>query len=592
MLGAKPKGFSSQASQNILPESALSERKIKHKQCRFAVHCKSQEGGDKDLHLIKEQVTYEDGTTEPAVTLAEDYKRPFYITKKGKQNYKDFKEWEKVENLDKFMTTQSRLTESVARALGQPWFKGSLKDLCATPFVFGADILSTSLIKQSYDERWPGVFTPYSLAAWDTETDVVHGHGQVMICGITFKERIFVSVQKAFVAGYTNVEQRIQDLAQKYLGDLLKARNAKIELKLCDSEIEVVKSCMDKAHEWKPDWLSAWNMEFDIDKVVDACARANVRVEDILSDPSVPKEFRYFRFKKGAAKKTAASGRVLNFKPSQRWHTVFCPSSFYFIDSMCAYRQVRQGAPEEVSYALDPILKKNELGGKLHFPEADHIEHASYRWHKFMQEKYPLEYVVYNIYDCIGIELLDEKTRDLQMALPNFAGYTDFQHFNSQPRKTMNDLHFFVHRLPEPRVPGSTASEMSNDMDEMTTDVKGWIVMLPSHLVDDNGLQIIEEAPHLRTNIRAAVADLDIEGAYPTNELVCNVSKETTSKELISVEGVPEKLVRMQTINFSGGKTNAVEFCTAMYGMPPLDVLLKDFQAHLNPPQPEPALLT
>jgi phosphoenolpyruvate synthase/pyruvate phosphate dikinase len=556
---------------------------IKAVECRFAVHCKTPQSTD-DLHLIKEQITYEkDGKLyrEPNVRFVKNYKRPFYITSKGKQVYKDYKEWEKAEHLDRFMSTQAQLTDSVAKALGKPWFKGSLKDLCESPYVFGADILSTSLIKQSYSEKYPGfAATPYSLAAFDAETDVIHGHGQIMILGITFKERIYVAVQKSFVDGYANVEQRLHELCEKHLGEILKKRNAKIEFGFFETEIEVVKACMAKAHEWMPDWLVAWNMEFDIDKIVAACNRAGVAPEDILSDPKVPKEFRHFRFKKGPAKKVMASGRILNFKPSQRWHTVFCPASFYFMDAMCAYRQVRQGSPEEVNYKLDYILKKNKLGGKLEFPEADHIDHAGLEWHKFMQSKYPLEYVVYNIYDCIGIELLDEKTRDLQMALPNFAGFTDFQHFNSLPRKTMNDLHFFVGKRG--LVPGSTASEMATEMDEMTTDVKGWIVMLPSHLVEDNGIQIVEEHPDLRTNIRIGVADLDIEGAYPTNELVMNVSKETTSKELIKVQGVPDRVARMQTINFSGGPTNAVEFCTTMYGMPALDTLLAEFKAHMQ----------
>jgi hypothetical protein len=558
------------------------DKTIKGVECRFAVHCKSKTSRD-DLHLVKELVTYEDGTQEPRVKLVQNYQRPVYITKKGKQTYKDFKEWEKRENLDEFHCTQATLTETVARGLGQPWFKGSLRDLCASPYVFGADITASSLIKQEYHQKYP-VLTPYSLAVFDTETDVIHGHGQIMIAGLTFKNRVFVAVQQDFVKGYANAHERILELCQKYLGEIIAERKITIELKIVPTEIDIVRQLFTKAHEWKPDWLVAWNMVFDVEKVIAACQRAEVPIEDILSDPAIPPEFRFFRFKKGPSKKVMASGRILNFKPSQQWHSVLCPSSFYWMDAMCAYRQVRQGAPEEQSYALDAILKKNKLGGKLKFEAAAHLENNPLDWHKFMQAKYPLEYVVYNIYDCIGVELLDEQTKDLQLALPSFAEFTDFQNFNSLPRKTMNELHFFVDKFG--RVPGSTASEMANEMDEMTTDVKGWIVMLPSHLIDDNGLQIVEEHPTLRTNIRIGVADLDIEGAYPTNELVINVSKETTSKELVKVTGVPDQLARLQTINFSGGKTNAIEFATTMYGMPPLDVLLQEFKAHLSSEQP------
>ena len=72
---------------------------------------------------------------------------------------------------------------------------------------------------------------------------------------------------------------------------------------------------------------------------------------------------------------------------------------------------------------------------------------------------------------------------------------------------------------------------------------------------------------------------LDVAGAYPTGEIVFNVSKQTTSKELISVAGIDEQTVRMQTINFSAGATNAAEFCQVMYGMPAFPDLLKHFQS-------------
>lgn len=38
--------------------------------------------------------------------------------------------------------------------------------------------------------------------------------------------------------------------------------------------------------------------------------------------------------------------------------------------------------------------------------------------------------------------------------------------------------------------------------------------------------------------------------------------------ELIDIEGISDHTRRMQGINFSGGATNAVEFCTNMLGLP------------------------
>lgn len=543
-------------------------------ECRFVSYNKSNEPGDhSDMHFIKEQVHTSDGAVVPNTRMVIDYQRPFYVTKKGLQNHQDRKEWEDVMNLNKFMTTQTNLTYAVAKALGKPWHRGTLRDLEGSQYVYGADILSTCLIKQSYADKW-STFTPYSYAAFDTETCMFSPEGDILMATISFKKKVFTAVQKRFVQNYVDVENQVKLLAEKYIGETLKARNITLEIMVVDTEIDVIKQTINKAHEWKPDFLSVWNIAFDMDKIIAACKRAGIEPEDILSDPSVPQKYRSFNFKKGAAKKTTASGRVMNFKPSQRWHTVFCPASFYWVDAMCVYRQVRTGAPEEPSYALDDLLKKNLKNvTKLKFEKANHVTKAD--WHKFMQTNYPLEYIVYNQFDCISMEILDEKTLDICMSFPMQAGASDFQNFNSQPRRSANDLHFFC--LKHEKVVGSTAQEMTDDFDTETVDLKDWIVMLPSHLVADNGLKIIEENPELSTNARAHIGDLDVAGSYPNGECALNVSKETTSKEIIELEGVDEHTRRMGTINLSAGFVNATEIAVTLFGLPSLDQWLEAF---------------
>jgi hypothetical protein len=320
---------------------------------------------------------------------------------------------------------------------------------------------------------------------------------------ISFKNRVFTAVQKSFVKGYTDVDSQVHKLAEKYIGDTIKVRGINLEILICDTEIDVVRQVINRAHEWMPDFLSVWNIEFDMDKIITACDRANINPAEILAHPTLPNEYKNFRFKKGAAKKVTASGVVKVFKPAERWHTVFCPASFYWIDAMCSYKQVRTGSPEESSYSLDNILNKHLNVGKLKFKEAD--SYKGLEWHKFMQSQYPLEYIVYNIFDCVSMEMLDEKILDLQLSVPMFSGSSDFQHFNSQPRRSANALHFYC--LENNQVIGTTSGEMKDEDDSKTTTLGDWIVMLPSHLVANNGLAIIEENPNIHTNIRFAVAD-------------------------------------------------------------------------------------
>ena len=473
-------------------------------ECRFATHCEDKESGD-DLHVIKEIIHYDDGTKKPNLRMKKNFKREFYLTKKGRRNFKDFKEWMKVDDLDRYECTQSKLVESIAKALGTPYFRGSLKDLCESPYIFGADITSTSIIKQTYRDKYPNTNTPYLVSAFDTETDVLHGTEEIIIAGFTCKETVFVAVKNSFVKGYAEPERLVLQACEKYLGEHLKARNAKVRVVFVDEEIDTLRKVIKVIHETSPDFVGVWNIEFDMDKIVDACKKASVSPADLLSDPSVPPQFRHFKFTKGPAKKEMASGRILNFKPSQRWHAISVPANHYWIDAMQAYRQVRMGSPERPSYSLESVLNDEIKMGKLKFKEADHLPAASLDWHKYMQKNHPIEYIVYNIFDCMGMELLDEKTLDLQLSLPMFAGTTDFAKFNSLPKKSMNELHWFCR--DQGMVPGSTAKEISTDEDLEVLGNNGWITMLPSHLIADNGLKIIEENPNIRTNIRIGVAD-------------------------------------------------------------------------------------
>lgn len=563
----------------------INKEDIVQTECRFAVHGINREDYS-DIHLVKKAITLKNGTIVPEIGFIKNFQRPFWITKPGERNYKEVKEWIKINRLDRYETTQANLVPAIAKALKVFGYRGSLKGLCQQPYVFGADISSTAIIKHEMNKNTQ--MSPYSVSVYDTETDVLYGTGEVIINTISFRDKIYTAIKSSFLKGYVDPLREIHSLLKQYLGDTLQKRNATVEIEIFDTEIDCIKACIKKSHEWLPDFIAVWNIEFDMDKIIEACSKVGIKPEDILSHPSVPKEFRHFKFKKGPAKKETASGRVINFKPAQRWHSVDVMCGSVWIDAMQAYRQVRTGSAEETSYALDAILTKHKIPNKLKFKDLndnDAPAAGSLDWHKFMQEKYPLHYVVYNIYDCIGVELLDEATADLRISFPMFAGCTDFAQFNSLPKKAINELHWEC--LESDMVISATAEDMVTDGDDETTDVSGWITMLYPHLLVENGLRIIKELKGICSKIYAFAADLDVEGAYPTNTSVMNVSKETTVCELIAIHRangsqIPEEVVRLQTINFSGGKTNAMEFCQIMFGMPSLDSIVEHYDNQVN----------
>jgi DNA polymerase elongation subunit (family B) len=359
--------------------------------------------------------------------------------------------------------------------------------------------------------------------------------------------------------------------------NLIEKRGIEWELLIVDKEIDIVIECFKRAHEWKPDFVAIWNIDFDIPFVMGACDRAGVDPRDIFSDPSVPEAYRYFKYKQGPKKKKMASGKEMPIKPADQWHTVYTPASFYLIDAMCVYRKLRVAAGELPSYGLDYVLGKEGCIRKLKFEEADGLTKLD--WHIFMQSNYKIEYIIYNVVDCISMEELDEKTTDLRFAMPLACGCSDFETFKSQPRRTADALHYFA--LLNGKVFGTTSDEMATELDEKTLSPEGWIVTLPAHLVANNGLKCIEEDPNLRTNIRVHVADLDVSASYPNGGSVFNISKQTTYREPCKIEGVPEIQLRMQGINLSSGHVNAVEICCGLFNMPDMSTMLGAFQKHL-----------
>lgn len=558
------------------------------RECRFALHIPSRHSDMPDLHMVKEQLHRADGTMIPNLRFIKNFERPFGITKPNARVHQDKREWESLDNLLIKNVTQSRLRDEVAKMLDKGWSNDPLKKLAQSPYLYGADITSTSLIKKMYMDKFPQYNTPYTIATYDVETDVVFGTEEVIMATVIFKKEIYIGVVKKFVQGFANLEHLLQVCAEKYIGTELEQHGMKITLVVCDDVVEVIRKTFAKVHEVKPDFLAIWNMDYDIPKILDNLEKHGVDPRDILCDPSVPRHVRVCKYKQGPKKKVTASGKVIPINPAAQWHTLLCTASFYVIDAMCAYKHIRLGEQEEPSYSLDAILQKKIKKRKLKFQEAD--GYTGLKWHQFMQTNYKIEYMVYNIFDCLSMIELDNTTKDLQFTLPTFAATSDFWNFKSQPRRIADALHFFAlekgymmgtvgaaEEAVEVEVDTAIAEpEDEDDTGNTTLGLEGWIVTLPAHM-SVLGMACIEEDPSMRTGIRGFVFDSDATSAYPSATSVANVSKTTTKRELISIKGVEEDVFRMQNLNLIVGRVNALEYSQTMFNAPKPEELLQAF---------------
>jgi len=556
-------------------------------ECRHVVYCKPPEHDMPDMHVVKEIIHTRDGQQIPNLRVWKNYKRPYGVTKLHERKHKQKKEWENLEKLNIHKVRQCDLIRDASIKLGEPWFRGNLRKLANSPYLYGADILSTAVLKREYQDKFPDLNTSYKSAPLDIETDVVHGTDDPIMIVCSYDKIVHTTILKDFVAGQARAEERLREMLMEKLGDIVKERGIEWKITWCDDAVQLITKQMEWVHQQKPDFLSIWNMDFDIRRMIDTLRKYYVDPADVFSDPAIPKEYRFCNYVQGPSQKVTASGKVMPIKPAGRWHTLYTPASYYVLDAMCVYRHIRNQEAEEQSYSLDAILNKEIKRGKLTFEGITTVSEGTLEWHQEMQSKYPLHYIIYNFFDAVGMQLLEDKIQDMALKLPMFSGCSDFSNFKSQPRRMVDDLHYYCLNYKTDETPNglmiaTTSDNMRDELDAKTVDPEGWIITLPAHLVHDNGLQIIKHAPWLRTNYRGHTGDLDVSASYPTNEEVMNISKETTHRELIGIDGISLHERKMSGINLSGGQTNAVEIATTLFGLPELDTLLAAFEEDMK----------
>lgn len=599
-----------------MPEETSPAVTVVGKECKFAIHIPTRNRDTPDVHLIKERIHFSDGTSKAHVSFVKDFKRSLYVTKKNKQNHKDKKEWESIENLNKYTCTESQLRDTAAQALGMGWTgpEHHIKKLAQSPYLYGTDITSTAIIKRAYQDKYPEAVSEYSVATYDIETDVINGTKDIIMANVCFQNKTIFCVTKTFIEGIALPEELFHRACEKYIGEYIEKRNQQIEFHIAETPAEVIRIIFARVHEWQPDFLAIWNMDFDIPKTLETLEQAGIDPKEYLCHPSIPNNLRICKYKQGPKKKVTASGKVVPINPAAQWRTLLLTSSFYVIDAMCSYKHIRLGAQEEPSYSLDAILNKILGIRKLKFKEADAF--TGLRWHQFMQTNFKVEYMVYNIFDSLSMLELDAETKDLCFTLPSYSVSSDFWNFKSQPKRIVDELYFrnlkkgYIVASKESaddnkeknKYGGGNEEEYDNDnsaaddeagddedeedangfrKSDVTLSLTGNIVTLPAHM-SVLGMRLIEEDPSICTNIRTHTYDSDMVSAYPSCISAANVSKETTHRELINVEGIHESIFRMQNLNMILGAPNAIEYSTTMFGMPEPDDLLAMFLSDMN----------
>lgn len=576
-------------SKVLVPKDQIAGLEFKN-----ATWVPSAENDHDEAIFIKEIIHTKSGEMIPNIRMIENFERNFYVTKDSKRKHKQKKSWEHVDNLREYRCTQRVMPEAIVKALGYGRPSG-VKRLNRNPYLYGTDILSTTIIKHQYLQRWGEYKSNYKVAHLDIERDVTYGTEEIQMISVTMGPKVFQVVTKGYIdIDHGDFLKQVHECFDKevvpLLADLDNARDKKgkgkywdkniqhkfeLDVRIVENEADAVVATFAWLHEQKPDILSIWNLPYDLDKMCIALRRAGIRYEDVFCDPGVPGKYRYFKFQEGSARILDANGDGDNKEPQDRWHRVKCPSHFFWADQMCVRRAVRKHLPKEGGYSLGAVLGRVFGIGKLKGDKGARANGID--WHKHMQRFEKVFYCVYNMFDNIGAQLLDEHTLDLCSTFPAQCGVTDLENYGSQGKKLYDDQYFKLLQNDQHVICG-ISDEMADEMDKLLVTLDGWISTLSPHMIARKmGNRVIDEYREQLTKIILWVLDIDVKSSYPSTGVWMNLEQQTILRQMCKILGVPLELTRRVGLNLPAGKVNAVDIMVSVCNVPTQTRMLQKF---------------
>ena len=562
----------------------MSQSNIIGYETRHVSYCTDYEK-ENDMLVINEYIHYADGTKKKSLRTLENYERDFWLVKPGQRTFQDKRQWIDEESLDKYSTTHCDMYKKINRILREQSKPGdelkfyrNNKEVLNSPYVFGCGTTPQSEIKYKYSTKWEKCLSPESsVAVLDTETDVLYGTGEIILITLSFKEKIFCGIVRSFLKNTPDhiAREQAHKVVNEKLGHILKERNATVEFFFYDNAGDAVVGCIDHAHQWQPDFVIFWNMDFDMTKMQEALKKSGHKERDVFSDPRIPRKYRFFNYRQGPTKKMLHNGQERGLAPYERWHVANAPATFFFACAMATYYRLRMaGGKIAGGYSLDATLKRHLDLGKLNFVQAEHV--TGFEWHVLMQRTYPYEYIAYNIFDCIGVEMLDEKTKDFSLKFNTRCTVADYTEFKSGPRITEVKMSYVVPKYGQ-RL-GVTGGDVRDELDKLVVKPEGWTMTLPSFIIEDSKVKVMKDWRHANSLVYFNVSDLDITSTYPAVQVALNISKPTTVREVVKIEGLEEREKRRMFVDMVTGISSAVEVCNIGFGLPALDELLEIYE--------------
>lgn len=567
------------------------------KVCKTATSSVNRYDKKKDLLCAKITNIHADGTRSNSFIGIEDYKQPIWIVKEERRKFKQHKDYIEERHCKAFKVSRGNIPSFVNRHLyGKSDSSFDLSQAKSSPYVFGLDQTPAVHFKQKFHEKYGDYqdTEPYTLAAYDVEGDMTKEGVPIMMASVTFKKKAFFAACRSWYAeqaGHALTDDEIlaalKEAEHKYLGDHLKRRSCVVEYLLVDTPGQVVKACIDKMHEWEPDWVAAWNAVYDMEANEKALREDGYDLADVYCDKRVPREYRHYKLDPGRTHKVKENGDRQPLEWQERFPTIRNQATWKFADAGSFFaikRQPTQGKLESTSLQgviemLNNDKKPHEpkIEGKLYTKEGHEQGEGSAQWHRYMQKNYPYLYSMYNIADNFAIEEINEDTSDFSLSLPMLLKYSEFFNYVSQP-KIISDTLAFVAR-ERGFVWGSTPRVRDKSFTDRLPTLGDWIALLDTEKNASLGKALFVGLFDVISSGRTDTSDIDVEGAYPHAGLCLNVAAKTTMAEVYQIERADGMKLREIAVNYaSSPQANALQLGNDLFQFPLPQEMVKVFE--------------
>ena len=319
----------------------------------------------------------------------------------------------------------------------------------------------------------------------------------------------------------------------------------KFEIEVCKSELELLtKFLFDVNEVYQPDFLCAWNMDFDFVTIYNRLIKLGQDPHKLFSGNSVEYKNAYYSLDKRAT------------DPSDKYSLFMTNSYVTWIDQLAIYANINKPKGRLESYSLDFIANKEIGEGKSDYDGEIANAHMT-DYGKFIK---------YNIQDSMLLFMIEEKIKhiDLIYMMANITA-TRPTHVMKKTISLRNFGMIFYENNGY-----ILSNNKSRTFPKMEGKIPGGFVGDPN-LVDHIGVRLISS---LSKFIHNDVTDVDYAALYPSLTEIYNISPETHAGKITYID----KNGNDKTDLFIDGyvSNDGISFGIDYMGMPTVDELLDE----------------